>query len=91
MHSQTSPAGTAALSRERSLARRRQISAFWFLAPMLVMLFCVAAWPLLRSIYFSFTDTTLSNLYGGPLDRLRQLPFDAQTFVGSHHLAWRAG
>nr|WP_319520742.1 sugar ABC transporter permease [uncultured Martelella sp.] len=32
---------------------------------MLIMLFCVAAWPLLRSIYFSFTDTTLSNLYGG--------------------------
>ena len=32
---------------------------------MLLALFCVAAWPLGRSIYFSLTDTTLSNLYGG--------------------------
>ncbi len=32
---------------------------------MLVMLFCVAAWPLFRSIYFSFTDTSLTNLYAG--------------------------
>ncbi len=51
--------------RERSLQDQRARAAFWFLAPMLVMLFCVAAWPLFRSIYFSFTDTTLSNLYGG--------------------------
>jgi ABC-type sugar transport system permease subunit len=32
---------------------------------MLVALFCVAAWPLLRTIYFSLTDTTLDNLHGG--------------------------
>lgn len=52
-------------TRERSLQDQRARAAFWFLAPMLVMLFCVAAWPLLRSIYFSLTDTTLDNLYGG--------------------------
>ena len=51
--------------KEVSLQQQRARAAFWFLAPMLVMLFCVAAWPLMRSIYFSFTDTKLDNLYGG--------------------------
>ncbi len=51
--------------RELSLQQQRARAAFWFLAPMLTMLFCVAAWPLLRSIYFSFTDTSLTDLYGG--------------------------
>ena len=45
--------------------QQRAWAAFWFLAPMLAMLFLVAAWPLARSIYFSFTDTTLNDLYGG--------------------------
>ena len=48
-----------------SLQQQRARAAFWFLAPMVFALFCVAAWPLGRSIYFSFTDTTLDNLYGG--------------------------
>jgi trehalose/maltose transport system permease protein len=48
-----------------SLTQQRQRAAFWFIAPMLTALFFVAAWPLLRTIWFSFTDTTLSNLYGG--------------------------
>ncbi len=48
-----------------SLAQQRQRAAFWFLAPMLTALFCVAAWPLLRTIYFSLTNTLLSDLYGG--------------------------
>lgn len=48
-----------------SLLQQRQRAAFWFLAPMLLALFCVAAWPLGRTIWFSMTDTTLSNLYGG--------------------------
>ena len=48
-----------------SLQQQRQKAAFWFLAPMLIALFCVAAWPLLRTVWFSMTDTTLSNLYGG--------------------------
>ncbi|WBU65468.1 carbohydrate ABC transporter permease [Paracoccus aerodenitrificans] len=46
-----------------SLKQLRQRAAFWFLAPMLVALFCVAAWPLMRTIWFSLTDATLSNLY----------------------------
>jgi trehalose/maltose transport system permease protein len=48
-----------------SLHQQRQKAAFWFLAPMLVALLCVAAWPLLRTIWFSLTDTSLNNLYGG--------------------------
>ncbi|MBT9246372.1 sugar ABC transporter permease (plasmid) [Gemmobacter fulvus] len=52
-------------SGEPSLLQQRQRAAFWFLAPMLAALICVAAWPLLRTIWFSFTDTTLSDLYGG--------------------------
>ncbi len=48
-----------------SLLQQRQRAAFWFLAPMLLALFCVAAWPLLRTIWFSLTDTTLDDLYGG--------------------------
>lgn len=53
------------VGKELSLQQQRARAAFWFLAPMLVMLFCVAAWPLFRSIYFSLTNTTLTNLYGG--------------------------
>ncbi|MBI1170186.1 ABC transporter permease subunit [bacterium] len=48
-----------------SLQQQRARAAFWFLAPMLFALFCVAAWPLLRTFYFSMTDTTLDNLYAG--------------------------
>jgi trehalose/maltose transport system permease protein len=48
-----------------SLSQQRQRAAFWFIAPMLAALFCVAAWPLIRTIYFSLTNTALSDLYGG--------------------------
>ncbi|MGL5009720.1 MAG: carbohydrate ABC transporter permease [Paracoccaceae bacterium] len=50
---------------ERGLQAQRQRAAFWFIAPMLTALFCVAAWPLIRTIWFSLTDTSLNNLYGG--------------------------
>ena len=61
----TSPVSAYAPDRGLSLQQQRQRSAFWFLAPMVVALFCVAAWPLLRTIWFSFTDTTMNDLYGG--------------------------
>jgi trehalose/maltose transport system permease protein len=48
-----------------SLTQQRQRAAFWFIAPMLAALFFVAAWPLIRTIWFSLTNTALSNLYGG--------------------------
>jgi trehalose/maltose transport system permease protein len=44
------------------LTRARVRSAWLFLLPMIVVLALVAGWPLLRTIYFSFTDATLSNL-----------------------------
>jgi trehalose/maltose transport system permease protein len=73
----TSPGLAARPGREVSLQQQRARAAFWFIAPMLAMLFCVAAWPLFRSIYFSLTDTTLNDLYGGE-------------FVGfENYLEWR--
>ncbi|CAN7765528.1 carbohydrate ABC transporter permease [Mesorhizobium sp. LjNodule214] len=47
------------------LMRQRVRSAWLFLAPMLVVLAAVAGWPLLRTIYFSFTDTSLTDLEAG--------------------------
>jgi trehalose/maltose transport system permease protein len=46
------------------LMQQRVRAARWFLLPMLIALAVVAGWPLLRSIYFSFTDASLQNLYG---------------------------
>ena len=40
-------------------------SAQLFLFPMILALAVVAGWPLLRTIYFSFTNTSLTDLYGG--------------------------
>lgn len=60
-----SQSGTTYVNEGRSLQQQRARAAFWFLAPMLLALFCVAAWPLFRTIYFSFTNTTLNDLYGG--------------------------
>ncbi|HEY9011725.1 MAG TPA: sugar ABC transporter permease [Devosia sp.] len=50
---------------ESDLMKSRVAAAMWFLVPMLVALAIVAGWPLLRTIWFSFTNTSLSNLYGG--------------------------
>lgn len=47
------------------LQAERIRAARMFLVPMLLALALVAGWPLYRTIYFSFTDTTLTNLYGG--------------------------
>ena len=38
------------------LTTSRTRSAWLFLAPMLVVLAMVAGWPLLRTIWFGFTD-----------------------------------
>lgn len=42
-----------------SLSRERIRSAWLFLAPMLLVLACVALYPLYRTIYFGFTDASL--------------------------------
>jgi trehalose/maltose transport system permease protein len=46
------------------LMQQRVRAARWFLLPMMIALAVVAGWPLLRSIYFSFTDASLNDLYG---------------------------
>lgn len=50
---------------ESELMRSRARAAMIFLLPMLVALAIVAGWPLLRTIYFSLTNTSLTDLYGG--------------------------
>ena len=45
----------------RSLANRRALTAWSFLAPMLGALALVAGWPLLRTILLSFTDAGLGD------------------------------
>lgn len=45
----------------RTLAERRAIAAWSFLAPMLVVLALVAGWPLLRTILLGFTDAGLGD------------------------------
>ncbi|MDR3187515.1 MAG: sugar ABC transporter permease [Holosporaceae bacterium] len=42
--------------------KKTNFSHWAFLAPCLVVLVLSAGWPLLRTIYFSFTDATLDNL-----------------------------
>jgi trehalose/maltose transport system permease protein len=44
------------------LTRERIRSAWLFMAPMLVVLALVAGWPLVRTIWFGFTDANLSDL-----------------------------
>ena len=51
--------------REVSLQAQRARAAFWFLAPMLALLLFVAAWPLFRTIMFSFTDATSDTIFNG--------------------------
>lgn len=51
--------------RELNLQQQRVRAAYMFLVPMLVMLAVVAAWPLFRSIAFSFTDATADTIFNG--------------------------
>jgi trehalose/maltose transport system permease protein len=56
------PAAVTGPRIKSELLQQRVRAARWFLVPMLLALAVVAGWPLLRSIYFSFTDASLSNL-----------------------------
>lgn len=55
---------TPVASTGSELMRQRVRAAWIFLAPMLIVLAMVAGWPLLRSIYFSFTNASLTNIEG---------------------------
>jgi trehalose/maltose transport system permease protein len=55
-----------ALGKETSLSdlrAERLRAARWFLLPMLITLLLVAGWPLMRTIYFSMTNASLTDLY----------------------------
>lgn len=45
-----------------TLEVQRTRTAWWLLSPLLLILAVVAAWPLLRSVWFSLTDASLSSL-----------------------------
>jgi|3_EtaG_2_1085321.scaffolds.fasta_scaffold00049_44 trehalose/maltose transport system permease protein len=58
-----SPARALPAKRQASRVRRQRLRAAWlFLIPMLVVLAAVAGWPLMRTIWFSFTDASFSNI-----------------------------
>ncbi|EPN59230.1 sugar ABC transporter permease, partial [Pseudomonas syringae pv. actinidiae ICMP 19096] len=50
------------MTRETPVQRRRVRAAWLFLTPMLVCLTLVAAWPLLRTFWFSLTNADLSDI-----------------------------
>ena len=56
------PARHQAQGRRSSLTRSRIRAAWLFIAPSLVVLALIAGWPLVRTIWFSFTDADLNNL-----------------------------
>jgi trehalose/maltose transport system permease protein len=56
------PGGGATKAEPSELTRSRVGSAWLFLAPMLVLLAVVAGWPLVRTIWFGFTDANLADL-----------------------------
>jgi trehalose/maltose transport system permease protein len=49
-------------SRRSGVEQGRRRAAVLFLAPMLLVLLLVAGWPLLRTVYYAFTDATLFDL-----------------------------
>jgi len=49
-------------AQQSELSRQRVLSAWGFLAPMLLVLAAVAGYPLLKTIYFGFTDASLDAL-----------------------------
>lgn len=51
-------------SNQTELNRQRVRSAWFFLAPMLIVLTLVAVWPLTRTIWLSFTDAKIDMMSG---------------------------
>lgn len=70
----------SALAEASELTRQRRRSAYLFVAPMLLVLAAVAAWPLLRTIFFSFTDANLGAIEGYKLVGLANF----QGLAGDH-------
>lgn len=66
MRARPPPAGTGGAAADgiqaSQLQRQRRRAAWRFVLPMLLVLAAVAGWPLLRTIYFAFTDANLGEL-----------------------------
>lgn len=59
----TAPGTAAAVPQKRSRLTRQRIRSAWlFMAPMLIVLALVAGWPLVRTMWFGFTDANLADL-----------------------------
>jgi len=56
------PRDEVAAAEISQLTRQRRRWAYLFLAPMLLVLALVAGWPLLRTVYLSFTDANLGQM-----------------------------
>jgi trehalose/maltose transport system permease protein len=66
----TAPGTAAAVPQKASRLTRERIRSAWlFMAPMLIVLALVAGWPLVRTMWFGFTDANLADL-------------DAAAFIG---------
>ena len=50
---------------ELNLHQQRIRAAYMFLVPMVLILACVAVWPLFRTIAFSFTDASADTIFNG--------------------------
>ncbi|MBV1787675.1 sugar ABC transporter permease [Marinobacterium sp. D7] len=74
-------------------SRQRIRTAWLFLLPMILGLACVAGWPLLRTFYLGFTDSSLSNLDGANFIGFENyLVYDQGEWYGilADSLWWRA-
>lgn len=58
-----SPTASSPARRRPSRVHRQRLRAAWlFLIPMLLVLAAVAGWPLIRTIWFSFTDASFASI-----------------------------
>ena len=53
----------------------RSRTAWVLLAPMLVLMVAVAAWPLARSIWFGLTETNINNMAASRFVGLKNRPY----------------
>jgi trehalose/maltose transport system permease protein len=78
------PDAIAERSTLAKFTRRRGVAAILFLAPMLVVLAAIAAWPLARTIWFGLTDASLDNLGAAKFVGLRNY-FHVLTLDSGQH------
>ena len=74
------PCDELLLTRETPVQRCRVRAAWLFLTPMLLCLALVAAWPLLRTFWFSLTDANLADTAGGTFVGLSNYLFQQEQY-----------